>query len=112
MIGANRGMACIVDDNRVFSIKNVGLVKQNEVINQQFLLYYLKSSQAAEYVRTESKGAARQEFLGLTELRRFPIPLPPLKQQDVLAERFQAVRAMKPSASNPSTSASSPHSMS
>jgi type I restriction enzyme S subunit len=92
MIGANRGMACVVDDNRIFSIKNVGLVKENEAINQQFLLYYLKSSQAAEYVRTESKGGA-QEFLGLTELRRFPVPLPPKKQQDVLAEKFQAVRA-------------------
>jgi type I restriction enzyme, S subunit len=92
MIGANRGMACIVDDKRVFSIKNVGLVKQNEAVNQQFLLYYLKSSQAAEYVRTESKGGA-QEFLGLTELRRFPIPVPPLKQQNVLAETFQTIRA-------------------
>ena len=27
MIGANRGMSCIIDDTRVFSIKNVGLIK-------------------------------------------------------------------------------------
>jgi type I restriction enzyme S subunit len=92
MIGANRGMACIVDDERTFSIKNVGLVKQNQSINQQFLLYFLKSPQAAGYVQAASKGGA-QEFVGLTELRRFPVLLPPLKYQDALANRFQSLRA-------------------
>jgi restriction endonuclease S subunit len=29
MIGANRGMAAIVDDKRIFSIKNVGLIKRD-----------------------------------------------------------------------------------
>jgi type I restriction enzyme, S subunit len=91
MIGANRGMACIVDDKRTFSIKNVGLVKQNRSVNQQFLLYFLKSPQAADYVQSASKGGA-QEFVGLTELRRFPVPLPPLKCQDRLADKFQSLR--------------------
>jgi type I restriction enzyme S subunit len=92
MIGANRGMACIVDDERVFSIKNVGLVKQNGAINQQFLLYFLKSSQAANYVRSESKGGA-QEFIGLTELRKFPVPLPELSHQNTLVAKFDALSA-------------------
>jgi type I restriction enzyme S subunit len=90
MIGANRGMACIVDDERVFSIKNVGLVKQNGAINQQFLLYFLKSSQAANYVQSESKGGA-QEFIGLTELRKFPIPFPELDRQNTLVAKFDAL---------------------
>ena len=92
MIGANRGMACIVDDERTFSIKNVGLVKQNLSINQHFLLYFLKSPQAASYVQAASKGGA-QEFVGLTELRRFPVPLPSLERQNTLAESFQSLRA-------------------
>jgi type I restriction enzyme S subunit len=91
MIGANRGMACVVDDDRTFSIKNVGLVKQNEAINQQFLLYFLKSPQAAGYVQAATKGGA-QEFVGLTELRKFPVPVPPLKCQKTLADTFQALR--------------------
>ena len=84
-------MACIVDDERTFSIKNVGLVKQNPSVNQQFLLYYLKSPQAASFVQSASKGGA-QEFVGLTELRRFPVPLPPLERQNTLAEQFQSLR--------------------
>jgi type I restriction enzyme, S subunit len=91
MIGANRGMACIVDDDRIFSIKNVGLVKQNRSINHEFLLYFLKSPQAASYVKASSKGGA-QEFVGLTELRRFPVPFPSLGCQNTLVENFQSVR--------------------
>jgi type I restriction enzyme S subunit len=91
MIGANRGMACIVDDERTFSIKNVGLVKQNPSVNQQFLLYFLKSPQAASFVKSASKGGA-QEFVGLTELRRFPVPLPSLEWQNAIAETFQSLR--------------------
>ena len=91
MIGANRGMACIVDDERTFSIKNVGLVKQNLSINQEFLLYFLKSPQAASFVKGASKGGA-QEFVGLTELRRFPVPLPSLERQNAFAETFQSLR--------------------
>jgi type I restriction enzyme S subunit len=90
MIGAP-GMACIVDDERTFSIKNVGLVKQNRSINQQFLLYFLKSPQAANYVHGASKGGV-QQFLGLSGLRKFPIPLPPLKEQDSLADKIQLLR--------------------
>ena len=91
MIGANRGMACIVDDERIFSIKNVGLVKQNPSVNQQFLLYFLKSPQAAGFVQSASKGGA-QEFVGLTELRRFPVPLPSLERQSMFAKKFQFLR--------------------
>ena len=91
MIGANRGMSCIIDDERTFSIKNVGLVKQSPSINQEFLLYFLKSPQAAIFVKSASKGGA-QEFIGLTELRRFPIPLPPFEHQNAFAETFQSLR--------------------
>ena len=90
MIGANRGMVSIVDDERIFSIKNVGLVKKNESVNQHFLLYFLKSSQAQEYVRSYSKGGA-QEFIGLTELRKFPIPLPSIGYQNALVLEFNAL---------------------
>lgn len=91
MIGANRGMACIVDDSRTFSIKNVGLVKRAETIDHHFLLFFLKSPQAANYVRAASKGGA-QEFVGLTQLRAWHVPIPPLGQQKLLAEQFVSLR--------------------
>ena len=90
MIGANRGMTAIVDDERIFSIKNVGLVKHNENINQRFLLYFLKSPQALNYVRLGSRGGA-QEFIGLTELRNFPIPIPSLILQSSIVIALDAL---------------------
>jgi type I restriction enzyme S subunit len=92
MIGANRGMACIVDDKRIFSIKNVGLVKKNDSIDQNFLLYFLKSSGAAEYIRSKSKGGA-QEFVGLTELRSFPIPTTSLPRQKSIVYELDTLAA-------------------
>ena len=87
MIGANRGMACSVDDPRVFSIKNVGLIKSGKEIDQAYLLYFLKSSLADKYIRFASKGGA-QEFIGLTRLREFPIAVPPRREQQCIVEKL------------------------
>jgi len=92
MIGANRGMACLVDDKRVFSIKNVGLIKSSKNINQSFLLYFLKSPKAKKYISINSKGGA-QEFIGLTELRKFPILFAPLAEQRAIVGRLEALSA-------------------
>ncbi|MFH2043698.1 MAG: restriction endonuclease subunit S [Pseudomonadota bacterium] len=92
MIGANRGMACIVDDKRIFSIKNVGLIKKTEKINNYFLLHYLKSTLAMKYVLYMSNGGA-QEFVGLTALRSFPIPLPSLEEQQTIVQKLDALSA-------------------
>ena len=90
MIGANRGMAAIVDDKRTFSIKNVGLIKESKKINKYYLLYYLKSPLAMKYVKDMSNGGA-QEFVRLTALRSFPIPYPPLKEQQAIVKKLDAL---------------------
>jgi type I restriction enzyme, S subunit len=92
MIGANRGMAALVDDKRIFSIKNVGLIKESKNINKHFLLYYLKSSLAMKFVLYMSNGGA-QEFIGLTALRSFPIPLPSLSEQQTIVQKLDALSA-------------------
>ncbi len=94
MIGANRGMACIVETATVFSIKNVGLVKKNSQVDARYLNYYLSSERAQEYVKSCSKGGA-QEFVGLTELRKFPFPFAPLTQQQCIASKLDELMAMK-----------------
>jgi len=91
MIGANRGMSAIVDIKEVFSIKNVGLIKGNENINQFFLLYYLKSTFAMKYVKHMSNGGA-QEFIGLRALRAFPIPFPQsIEEQKKIVQKLDSL---------------------
>lgn len=98
MIGANRGMSCVIDDKREFSIKNVGLIKPLGKINHTFLLYYLKSQNAQEYISLMSSGGA-QQFIGLTTLRKFPIPVPDIMEQtsivQAIEEEMQLVNANK-----------------
>ncbi len=98
MIGANRGMSCVIDDTREFSIKNVGLIKPIGKINHTYLLYFLKSQNAQEYISLMSSGGA-QQFIGLTTLRKFPIPVPEVVEQTeivkAIEEEMQLVNANK-----------------
>ena len=91
MIGANRGMACLVDDSRIFSIKNVGLVKSTDDLNMRFLLYYLKTDVAKRYVESESRGGA-QSFIGLGKLRSFPVVIAPKEVQEVVVTDLDRLR--------------------
>ena len=90
MIGANRGMACIVDDKRTFSIKNVGLIKSNESYRPKYLLYYLKSPLAKKYVDENSSGSA-QGFIGLGKLRAFLIPYTDIEMQEKIESQIESL---------------------
>ncbi len=76
MIGANRGMSCMVGDDRIFSIKNVGLIKSSDKINQWYLLYFLKSETALNYISLMSKGGA-QEFYRVKCIKEISNPFSP-----------------------------------
>ena len=90
MIGANRGNATIVNTDIVFSIKNVGLLKYTpNVFNNKFLLFYLRSQKSINYIKKQSKGGA-QEFIGLKELRNFPVSLPPLAEQQRIVTEIES----------------------
>lgn len=90
MIGANRGNATIVNTDVVFSIKNVGLLKYTpDKFNNRFLLYYLRSQTAVNYIKKQSKGGA-QEFIGLKELRCFPVLCPPLTEQQRIVKGIES----------------------
>ena len=93
MIGANRGMSCLIDDKRVFSIKNVGLIKPEGKAEQKFILYYLQSQNAQTYVANVSAGGA-QSFVSLRNLRAFPIPLPDAETQLQIVAQIEKEQAL------------------
>lgn len=98
MIGANRGMACIVDCTETISIKNVGLIKSTPNINMDFLLLYLQSADAKNYILDSTNGGA-QPFVGLGKLRAFPIPLPERATQDTIAAELIEISSIATSIS-------------
>jgi len=89
MIGVNRGESCIVTMDEIFSIKNVGLFKPyHEFTNVVFIQFYLSSRLGQTLILRNSKGGA-QPFIGLTELRGWSIPLPPLAEQERIAAEVE-----------------------
>lgn len=88
MIGANRGMSCLVENEKEFSIKNDGLIKPSYKFVTKYILNYLKSEAAQDFISSMSKGGA-QEFVNLTSLRSFSIPLPPLAEQEAIVAQIE-----------------------
>jgi type I restriction enzyme S subunit len=84
-------MSCLVDCDDVFSIKNVGLIKDTPDMNMTFLLYYLKSADAEKYIEEATNGGA-QPFVGLGKLRAFPTPVPERAVQDRIADELTEMR--------------------
>lgn len=72
MIGTVGEIAHITEEPD-FAIKNVGLIKTQNRILSRYLLHYLQSTYAKDYILSNSSKGS-QVFLGLGKLRNFPIP--------------------------------------
>ncbi|MBZ0180120.1 MAG: restriction endonuclease subunit S [Melioribacteraceae bacterium] len=89
MIGANRGMSAIVKTKKIFSIKNVGLVKTDEnKFLAKYLDYFFKSEIGQKSILSSSKGGA-QQFIGLTELRNWLVPKIDIAVQTQIVEEIE-----------------------
>jgi len=90
MIGHGRGQCCVVDTDLVFSIKNVGLFKFfDQFQSNKFLCYYYQSKIGLDLVLAKSKGGA-QPFIGLTELRSWPVPVCSLEEQMEIVQELES----------------------
>ncbi len=94
MIG-KPGSCAIVRTAQPFSIKNVGLFKFfADLQSAAFLCYFYQSQGGLGYVMQFAKGGL-QPFLGLKELRFWPVPVCSLPEQQeivrLLDEQFEAV---------------------
>jgi len=89
MIGSI-GNPVIVDTEPNFSIKNVALFKyyNRRYSVPKYLRVYLAS--CAEKMRTASAGGV-QSFVSLTFLRKYPFPLPPLREQHRIVEKVDSL---------------------
>lgn len=70
-----------------FAIKNVALIKFNEVnnVSNKYILYLLSSNLFQNYIEKENRGGT-QKFLSLNIIRDFPFFLPPLAEQKRIAD--------------------------
>lgn len=85
------GNPVLIQEEPNYAIKNVALFKKKD-INQdaKFLTYYLGFEKTLEKMTSEAKGAT-QKFVGLTYLRNFKIPLPPLPEQKRIVAKLDGL---------------------
>ena len=99
MIGT-LGNPVVINSDRQFSIKNVGLFKKNElVINSNYLRFWLDSYIFWDIIKSKDfiKGST-QKFISLHHLRNIPLPLPPLNEQRRIVAKLDRLFARSRSA--------------
>jgi type I restriction enzyme S subunit len=79
------GQIAYVNNTPQYAIKNIGLIKPNDLESSKYIFYYLQSPIAQEDILSRLKGTT-QQYLSLGELRNFPILLPSLEEQKRIAE--------------------------
>ena len=66
------GEPCLIRDDPDFAIKNIGLFKPKNETDGRWLYYYLRSPDAQQRIREQSRGTT-QEYIPLAALRDFPV---------------------------------------
>jgi len=66
------GEPCLIKEEPDFAIKNVGLFKTKSETDGKWLYYYLRSSEAQQSIREQSRGTT-QQYMPLGALRDFPV---------------------------------------
>lgn len=82
-----------VHKDREFAIKNMALIKSipNTGINMDYVLLLLKYMQFI--MKNDSNGGV-QKFVSLSYLRDFPVPVPPIEEQQRIVERVNALMSL------------------
>ncbi|WP_072748870.1 restriction endonuclease subunit S [Lactobacillus helveticus] len=72
------GNPVLVNTDRIFSIKNVALLKANTLINMRFVYMYILTIQD---LLLKNASGGNQKFLSLRKINKLPFSLPPLPEQ-------------------------------
>jgi len=69
------GEVCRITEEPDFAIKNIGVFRPAELSDSVWIYYYLLSPEGRKNIE-EAKRGTTQQFIGLKELREFPIHFP------------------------------------
>ena len=69
------GEPCLIKEQPNFAIKNIGLFKSKGEAEGKWLYYYLRSPNAQQLIREQSRGTT-QQYIPLGALREFPVLVP------------------------------------
>lgn len=91
--GATRGRSCFVDTDREFNIfVSVALIKPiRDVLDGRYVAFLLDSGFTRDRMMDKSRGDMIPHIV-LREIRNFPVPTPPRREQRRIADRLEEAR--------------------
>ena len=89
------GNPVLVKNEPKFSIKNIALIKKkSKLILNTYILYLLKSNYFDFIVANKNRGGT-QKFLSLGDIRKIPIPIPTLSEQEDFFEKQKTIEFIR-----------------
>ena len=77
----------------IFAGYLIRIHRKEELLDADYLNYYLNSKMAFEYGKTVVISSVNQANINGTKLKTYPIPLPSLKEQQTIVHQLDALRA-------------------
>ena len=85
------GSPVLVDHEPRYAIKNLALVKFTERSPSAIFVHHLLNCHYFDHIVSQKNRGGTQKFVSLGDLRAFPLPLPPQKEQQEFAYCVEAV---------------------
>lgn len=95
-LGDPPGECCIYPENIGVAMVTPDVLKMEvdvNVVNKKYLMYFFNSIVSKEMVRKAAFGATRLR-IDIALFKKFPIPLPPLTEQDAIVETIDSLLGM------------------
>ena len=73
---------------------HVTLIRMNKQVNPDYIYYYLRSPEIQDNLNDYLTGTTKQKELGLTNILKVKIPLPPLSEQSRIAAKIAQLFAL------------------
>jgi type I restriction enzyme S subunit len=91
IVGASIGRSAIFDRDDVANINQaVALIRLTNAVNRKYILHVLNSPVIIEHMESEKVDVARAN-LSLKDVGNYPIPLPPLTEQEEIVHRVEVL---------------------
>ena len=91
IVGASIGRSAIFDQDDIANINQaVALIRLENVVNREYIVHVLNSPLVIKHMESEKVDVARAN-ISLKDVANFPIPLPPLTEQNEIVRRVKAL---------------------
>jgi type I restriction enzyme, S subunit len=94
IVGASIGRSAIYESDAIANVNQaVALIRLRKGLERRYILHVLNSPSVVDYIHNQAVDVARAN-VSLSDVRRFPIAVPPLAEQKEIVRRVKTLYAL------------------